>query len=148
MIGIRSAKDIINKVRAFIPAPGAWFLLRQKSQMLSGSARSPGRRRGTPGEVVGHGECGLIVAGGCGRSLCIGELQMEGFRRMGAYEFTRGRPIPEETSSGMNSSGKSRHELLKKKRSKSRFQPACRRNRKANHNILERSFGITRPLPF
>ena len=47
------------------------------------------------GEVIGVADSGLIVAGGCGGSLCLGELQMEGMRRMSAGEFTRGRPIPQ-----------------------------------------------------
>lgn len=111
------AKDIINKIRALDPAPGAWFLLggkRVKCFRASGIGyQLPDIRYRVsettvrhpipdlryplpvlaPGEVVGTAECGLIVAGGCGRPLCIGELQMEGARRMRACEFTRGRPI-------------------------------------------------------
>jgi methionyl-tRNA formyltransferase len=113
------AKDIINKIRAFDPAPGAWFLLGGKRVKCFGGRVSgigyqlpdiryrvsektvrhpiPDLRYPppelAPGEVVGTAECGLIVAGGCRRPLCIGELQMEGSRRMRAYEFTRGRPI-------------------------------------------------------
>jgi methionyl-tRNA formyltransferase len=88
-----SAKDIINRIRAFDPAPGAWFLLGGKRvKAFRAASFSPGSA-GEPGLVAGVGECGLIVAGGCGQFLCIGHLQMEGQRRMSAYEFTRGRPI-------------------------------------------------------
>jgi len=88
------AKDIINKVRAFDPAPGAWFLLGGKRVKCFRAASFSMGAAGDPGEVAGVAECGLIVAGGCRRLLCIGQLQMEGQRRMTAYEFTRGRPIP------------------------------------------------------
>jgi methionyl-tRNA formyltransferase len=88
------ARDIINKVRAFDPAPGAWFLLGAKRVKCFRAASFPWAATAAPGEVVGMADCGLIVAGGCTRSLCIGELQLEGLRRMRACEFTCGRPIP------------------------------------------------------
>jgi len=88
-----AAKDIINKVRAFDPAPGAWFFLGGKRVKCFGAAPFPLAVKSAPGEVTGIAECGLVVAGGCGQSLCIGELQMEGQRRMRANEFSRGRPI-------------------------------------------------------
>jgi methionyl-tRNA formyltransferase len=87
-------KDIINKVRAFDPAPGAWFALGGKRVKCFRAASFPWAAAGAPGEVAGIADCGLIVAGGCARSLCIGELQLEGLRRMRACEFTCGRPIP------------------------------------------------------
>ena len=88
------AKDIINKVRAFDPAPGAWFDLGGKRVKCFRAASFPWTANGSPGEVVGVAESGLVVAGGCGKPLSIGELQMEGQRRMPAHEFTLGRPIP------------------------------------------------------
>ncbi|MFZ0928149.1 MAG: methionyl-tRNA formyltransferase [Syntrophobacteraceae bacterium] len=88
------AKDIINKVRAFDPAPGAWFALGGKRVKCFRAASFPWAATGASGEVVGMADCGLIVAGGCGQSLCIGDLQLEGLRRMRACEFTCGRPIP------------------------------------------------------
>jgi methionyl-tRNA formyltransferase len=89
-----AAKDIINKVRAFDPVPGAWFALGGKRVKCFRAASFPWAAAGAPGEVVGMAECGLVVAGGCGQSLCVGELQLEGLRRMRACEFTCGRPIP------------------------------------------------------
>ncbi|MGA2404802.1 MAG: methionyl-tRNA formyltransferase [Syntrophobacteraceae bacterium] len=87
-------KDIINKVRAFDPVPGAWFLLGGKRVKCFRAASFPWTVIGSPGEVAGRAESGLVVVCGCGRSLSIGELQMEGQRRMPASEFMRGRPIP------------------------------------------------------
>ncbi|MGC9193979.1 MAG: methionyl-tRNA formyltransferase [Syntrophobacteraceae bacterium] len=90
------AKDIINQIRAFDPAPGAWFSLggkRVKCFRAASVSWAAAARSG--GEVIGMAESGLIVTGGCGGSLCLGELQMEGMRRMSAGEFTRGRPIPQ-----------------------------------------------------
>jgi methionyl-tRNA formyltransferase len=89
-----SAKDIINKVRAFDPVPGAWFVLGGKRVKCFRASSFRWATTGASGEVVGMAECGLIVAGGCGQSLCIGELQLEGQRRMPAGEFARGRPMP------------------------------------------------------
>ncbi len=89
------AKDIINKIRAFDPAPGAWFSLWGKRVKCFRVASVSWAAAGSAGEVIGVADCGLIVAGGCGGALCLGELQMEGMRRMSAGEFTRGRPIPQ-----------------------------------------------------
>jgi methionyl-tRNA formyltransferase len=88
------AKDIINKVRAFDPAPGAWFMLGGKRVKCFKAARFPWTTAGTPGEVIGVAETGLVVSGGCGHPLSVAELQMEGQRRMRACEFVCGRSIP------------------------------------------------------
>jgi methionyl-tRNA formyltransferase len=88
------AKDIINKVRAFDPAPGAWFFLGGKRVKCFSAVSFPWDVAGARGEIIGMAESGLVVSGGCGQSLSIGELQTEGQRRMRACEFVRGRPIP------------------------------------------------------
>lgn len=88
------AKDIVNKVRAFDPAPGAWFMLGGKRVKCFKAARFPWTAAGAPGEVIGLAERGLVVSGGCGQPLSFGELQMEGQRRMRACEFVCGRSIP------------------------------------------------------
>lgn len=87
-------KDIINRIRAFDPWPGAYFFLDSKRVKCYRARPSPVEFTGTPGEVTGISENGIIVSGGDRRTLLIGELQMEGQRRMGAGEFVRGRPIP------------------------------------------------------
>jgi len=88
------AKDIINKIRAFDPMPGAWFMLGGKRVKCFRAVPFSWNASGSPGKVVGMAESGLVVAGGCRQSLSIGELQMEGQRRMRACEFACGRPIP------------------------------------------------------
>jgi methionyl-tRNA formyltransferase len=91
-----AAKDIINQIRAFDPAPGAWFSLGGKRvKSFRAASVSWGATTARGGEVIGMADSGLIVTGGCGNPLCLGELQMEGMRRMSAGEFTRGRPIPQ-----------------------------------------------------
>lgn len=91
-----SAKDIINQVRAFDPAPGAWFSLGGKRVKCFHAASVPWAAAGGPGEVIGMADGGgLIVAAGSGGALCLGELQMEGMRRMSAGQFARGRSIPQ-----------------------------------------------------
>ena len=89
------AKDIINQIRAFDPAPGAWFLLEGKRVKCFRASSADFTAAGSCGEVIGMADSGLIVAGGCGGLVCLRELQMEGMRRMSAGEFTRGRPIPQ-----------------------------------------------------
>lgn len=89
-----AAKDIINRIRAFDPAPGAFFQLGGKRVKSFRASAFPMAGNGKPGEVIGISESGLIVAGGDGKPLAVGELQMEGQRRMRANEFTRGRSIP------------------------------------------------------
>jgi len=87
------AKDIINKIRAFDPAPGAWFMLGNKRVKCFKAAQFPWTAAGAPGEVIGLAESGLVISGGGQQSLSVGELQMEGQRRMRACEFVCGRPI-------------------------------------------------------
>ena len=87
------ANNIINNIRAFDPAPGAWFVLGGKRVKCFGASSFSWNAACVAGEVAGVADCGLIVTGGCGRSVCIGELQIEGQRRMRASDFTRGRPI-------------------------------------------------------
>ncbi len=89
-----AAKDIINRIRAFDPVPGAFFQLGARRVKSFRARAFPIAGTGKPGEVIGISESGLIVAGGDGKPLAVGELQMEGQRRMRADEFTRGRSIP------------------------------------------------------
>ncbi len=91
------AKNIINTVRAFDPWPGAYFSLDRKRIKCFGVRHFPWTGSGGAGEVVGVAQSGIIVTGGDRRALSIGELQMEGQRRMSAGEFVRGRPLPAGT---------------------------------------------------
>ncbi|MEN6437827.1 MAG: methionyl-tRNA formyltransferase [Syntrophobacter sp.] len=88
------AKDIINRIRAFDPMPGAYFSFESKRVKCFRARLFPVSVTGAPGEVAGISESGIIVTGGDRRALSIGELQMEGQRRMSAGEFVRGRTVP------------------------------------------------------
>lgn len=87
------AKNIINQIRAFDPAPGAWAMLGGKRVKCFRAAPMHWAAAGEPGEVIGMSESGLVVSAGRGQCLSVGELQMEGQRRMRACEFVRGRPV-------------------------------------------------------
>lgn len=94
------AKNIINKVRAFDPWPGAYFFIDGKRVKCFRARPFAWTGYGGAGEVVGMTKSEVIVTGGDRRALSIGELQMEGQRRMPANEFVRGRPIPAGTFLG------------------------------------------------
>jgi methionyl-tRNA formyltransferase len=81
-----SAEAIERKIRAYNPWPGAFMKLdRQNLKVFSASVVD---LKGQPGEVL-LGDKDLIVATGKG-ALSLGEVQLEGKRRMSAAEFLRG----------------------------------------------------------
>lgn len=88
------AKEIINRVRAFDPWPGAYFYLGGKRVKCFLARHFPWIGIGRPGEVAGISEQGIIVAGGDRQAIVIGELQIEGQKRMSAQDFVRGRAVP------------------------------------------------------
>ncbi|MFZ2445418.1 MAG: methionyl-tRNA formyltransferase [Syntrophobacteraceae bacterium] len=88
------AKDIINRIRAFDPGPGAYFMFEGKRIKCFRARSFPWTGVGGPGEVGGISESGIIVTGGDRRALSICELQMEGRPRMETSQFVRGRPMP------------------------------------------------------
>ncbi len=89
-----AAGRIVDRIRAFDPSPGAFFMLGGK-RVKCFRASLPGvRSEGKPGELLGGGQGGLLVLGGDGNALSIADLQMEGQRRMSAGEFVRGRLMP------------------------------------------------------
>jgi methionyl-tRNA formyltransferase len=88
------AKDIIRRIRAFDPHPGAYFLYEKKRIKCFRAVAFAWTGDGEPGEIAGMSESGLVVMGGDRRALAIGDLQMEGQRRMSAQDFVRGRPMP------------------------------------------------------
>jgi methionyl-tRNA formyltransferase len=88
------AKDIINRIRAFDPSPGAYFFSGGKRIKCFRAGPFPWTGTGGPGEVAGMSDSGIIVTGGDRKALVIGDLQMEGQRRIQANEFVCGRPIP------------------------------------------------------
>jgi len=81
-----SAQAIERKIRAFNPWPGAFMKLNdQKLKIFSASVVE---LNGKPGEIL-PSEKDLVVAAGKG-AVSLGDVQLEGKRRMSALEFLRG----------------------------------------------------------
>ena len=96
----REPEEIDRQVRAFHPAPGAYFEHEEVRIKLL-SARPVGARAGAaegrarPGEVL-DGEL-AVACGAKGGALRLLELQRAGRRPASAQEFSRGFPIPPGT---------------------------------------------------
>lgn len=80
------ADAIERKIRAFNPWPGAFVKFDGRNLKIFSATILP--LRGTPGEIL-RSEKELVVAAGEG-ALSLGEVQLEGKRRMTAAEFLRG----------------------------------------------------------
>jgi methionyl-tRNA formyltransferase len=80
------AEVIERKIRAFDPWPGAFMEIDHRNLKIFGATIADGR--GKPGEIS-RNENELIVTAGEG-ALSLGEVQLEGKRRMSAAEFLRG----------------------------------------------------------
>lgn len=83
---------IERKIRAFNPWPGAFTLLRDeaghKRKLKIFSAKIVAGGKASPGEIVDSANA--IVIGATEGALSLGEVQLEGKRRMRAAEFLRG----------------------------------------------------------
>jgi methionyl-tRNA formyltransferase len=80
------AEAIERKIRAFNPWPGAFMKLdNQNLKIFSGSVID---LSGKPGKILSS-ENELVIAAGKG-AVSVGEVQLEGKRRMSAAEFLRG----------------------------------------------------------
>jgi methionyl-tRNA formyltransferase len=88
------AELIERKIRAFNPWPGAFVLLRSENgrerKLKIFSARSVDAAKGALGEILQTD--GLIAIAARNGLLFLGEVQLEGKRRMSAAEFLRGHP--------------------------------------------------------
>jgi methionyl-tRNA formyltransferase len=80
------AEAIERKIRAFNPWPGAFMEFDGRNLKIFSAVIVA--LRGTPGEIL-RSEKELVVAAGKG-ALSLGEVQLEGKRRMTATEFLRG----------------------------------------------------------
>ena len=93
---MESAAVIERKIRAFDPWPGAFVLLRSEAgrerKLKIFSAKVIDAAKGTPGEVV-RSDGSITIAAKDG-ALSLGEVQLEGKRRMSAAEFLRGHALP------------------------------------------------------
>ena len=83
-----SAAVIERKIRAFDPWPGTFMAIDHRNLKIF--AATIVDRSGKPGQIS-RNENELIVAAGEG-ALSLGEVQLEGKRRMSAAEFLRGHP--------------------------------------------------------
>jgi len=81
-----SSAVIERKIRAFDPWPGAFMEVDHRNLKIFGATIVD--RSGKPGQIS-RNENELIVAAGEG-ALSLGEVQLEGKRRMSAAEFLRG----------------------------------------------------------
>jgi methionyl-tRNA formyltransferase len=82
------AETVERKIRAFNPWPGAFMKIGgQNLKIFSASIIDVS---GKPGEIVRRDE-ELVIAAAKG-ALSLGEVQLEGKRRMSAAEFLRGHP--------------------------------------------------------
>jgi methionyl-tRNA formyltransferase len=92
-----SAALIERKIRAFNPWPGAFALLRNEAgrerKLKIFSAALVESKKASPGEILGTDKSKLLIATKDG-ALSLGEVQLEGKRRMSAAEFLRGHPTP------------------------------------------------------
>jgi methionyl-tRNA formyltransferase len=93
----QEGRKISNRIRAFDPWPGAFAFLNGRRVKCFKPVLMSWKGQGTPGEILGCSESGLAVLAGDHQVVGIGELQLEGQRRMSAAEFLRGRSIPEGT---------------------------------------------------
>ena len=88
------AQTILNRLRAFMPWPGAFTFLpdKPKPHLLKIWKAEVAEANGMAGEILSADEKGIVVA--CGKNaLRILELQREGGRRMNAREFLTGHPL-------------------------------------------------------
>jgi methionyl-tRNA formyltransferase len=92
-----SAALIERKIRAFNPWPGAFALVRNQAgrerKLKIFSAAIVESKNASPGEIVGTDRSELLIATK-DRVLSLGEVQLEGKRRMSAAEFLRGHATP------------------------------------------------------
>lgn len=91
------ARVVANRIRAFDPVPGAYFILGGRRVKCFDATVLPLGGKGRAGEVLGAGEKGLVVQTSDGICLALGSLQLEGQRRLNALDFLRGHPVDSGT---------------------------------------------------
>jgi len=87
------AEVIERKIRAFNPWPGAFIKLGDRN--LKVFSASLVNRSGKPGEIL-RSEKELVIGAG-NDALALGEVQLEGKKRISAAEFLRGYPLSSRT---------------------------------------------------
>lgn len=85
------AGEILNRIRAVTPWPGAFTTLGKRHLIVWSAGPVEGESAGAaPGTVLRADARGIVVAAGDGGAVALLELQMAGKRRLGASEFLRG----------------------------------------------------------
>jgi methionyl-tRNA formyltransferase len=90
------AETIERKIRAFNPWPGAFMKINGRNLKIFSASIVD--LRGEPGEIL-RSEKELVIAADKG-ALSLGNVQLEGKRRMSASEFLHGMPRHPERSEG------------------------------------------------
>lgn len=80
-----SADELHRRVRAYNPAPGAWFMRGEHRIKVWQAAVEPGAQ-GSPGDVLQYDGDAVVIACGSG-GLRLTELQAPGKKRAPAHEF-------------------------------------------------------------
>lgn len=94
-----SAPELHNRVRGLDPWPGSHTLLAGEVLKIARTRPLDEAPAAVPGTVLAAGADGVRVACGSG-TLCIGELQLPGRKRLTAADFLRGCPLPAGTRLG------------------------------------------------
>ncbi len=85
------AGEILNRIRAVTPWPGAFTTLGTRQLKIWGAGPADGESAGAaPGTVLRADAGGIVVAAGDGGAVAVRELQVAGKRRLGAGAFLRG----------------------------------------------------------
>ena len=87
------AEVIERKIRAFNPWPGAFMTIDGRNLIIFSASTVD--LNGKPGEIL-RSEKELVIAAGKG-ALSLGDVQLEGKRRMSAAEFLRGHAVTGRT---------------------------------------------------
>lgn len=87
------ARQVFNTIRAFDPWPGAYSIYEGKRLKCYRASLLSWKTEGRAGEILGATEEGLVVLAGDGQAVSIGELQLEGHRRLDAPTFFRGHSV-------------------------------------------------------
>src|SRR5437868_549562 len=85
-----TAQEISNRVRAFEPWPGVFTTFRGQRLMIRRAEESQARLEYRIGSVISIDHCGIRAACAEQTALLILELQIEGKRRMSAWDFANG----------------------------------------------------------
>lgn len=85
----RPATDIARQIRALQPSPAATTRFRQLEVKVLAGYASLTAHQASPGTILGHDDCGIVIATGVGR-YTIAELQPAGKQRMTAQSFRHG----------------------------------------------------------